>query len=214
MPDFVNGFVRRAVGSQAASSRPASSLGWTGTEASTSASLRDSLRPPLTEPGRESPVMAAIGDGAAVTCEPVPVRPDWHSCRMASHQVVAVILSQADRLLLCHRAPTRRWYPDVWDFPGGHVEPEERPEEALRREILEELGVELEGVDGAPVLHRFVPDTGLDLTVWVSRCWRGNVTNMQPEEHDAIGWFRREQLVGLRFADPSYLGLLQGLLRE
>jgi 8-oxo-dGTP diphosphatase len=134
--------------------------------------------------------LAAIGDGATVTCEPVPVRPDCHSCRMTNHQVVAVILSQADRLLLCHRAPTRRWYPDVWDFPGGHVEPEERPEEALRREILEELGVELEGVDGAPVLHRFVPDTGLDLTVWASRYWRGNVTNMQPEEHDAIGWFR------------------------
>lgn len=133
---------------------------------------------------------------------------------MTNHQVVAVILRQADRLLLCHRAPTRRWYPDVWDFPGGHVEPEERPEEALRREILEELGVDLEGVDGAPVLHRFVPGTGLDLTVWASRYWRGKVTNMQPEEHDAIGWFRREQLGGLRFADPSYLGLLQGLLRE
>jgi 8-oxo-dGTP diphosphatase len=158
--------------------------------------------------------MAAVGDGATVTCEPVGVRPDCHSCRMTNHHVVAVILRQADRLLLCHRAQTRRWYPDVWDFPGGHVEPEERPEEALRREILEELGVELEGVDGAPVLHRFVPDTGLDLTVWASRYWRGNVTNMQPEEHDAIGWFRREQLGGLRFADLSYLGLLQGLLRE
>jgi 8-oxo-dGTP diphosphatase len=61
---------------------------------------------------------------------------------MTNHHVVAVILRQADRLLLCHRAPTRRWYPDVWDFAGGHVEPEELPEEALRREVLEELGVE------------------------------------------------------------------------
>jgi hypothetical protein len=34
---------------------------------------------------------------------------------------------------------------------------------------------------------------------------------MQSEEHDAIEWFHREQLAGLRFADPSYLGLLQGL---
>ncbi|HEX9066106.1 MAG TPA: NUDIX hydrolase [Streptosporangiaceae bacterium] len=133
---------------------------------------------------------------------------------MTSHRVVAVILRQADRLLLCHRAPSRWWYPDVWDFAGGHVEPEERPEDALRREVAEELGVELEGVDGAPVLHRVVPDTGLDLTVWVSRCWRGKITNMQPEEHDAIGWFRQGQLAGLRFADPSYLGLLQGLLSE
>src|SRR5215472_8979495 len=74
---------------------------------------------------------------------------------MTNHRVVAVILHQPDRLLLCHRAPTRRWYPDVWDFPGGHIEPEERPEEALRREIKEELRIELEGVDGVPVLRRF-----------------------------------------------------------
>jgi 8-oxo-dGTP diphosphatase len=60
-------------------------------------------------------------------------------------------------MLLCHLAPAWRWYPDVWDFPGGHVEPEERPEEALRREIAEELGGELKGIDGAPVLHRVVP---------------------------------------------------------
>lgn len=99
----------------------------------------------------------------------------------------------------------------MWDFPGGHVEPGEQPADALRREIAEELGVELEGVDGAPVLHRVVPETDLDLTVWVSHRWRGTITNLQPEEHDAIGWFRRGQLAGLRFADPSYLGLLEGL---
>jgi 8-oxo-dGTP diphosphatase len=133
---------------------------------------------------------------------------------VTDHRVVAVILRETDRLLLCHRAPGRRWYPDVWDFAGGHVEPGETPLEALRREVLEELGVELEGVDGGPVLHLLVPETGLDLTVWVSRSWCGEVTNRQPEEHDAIGWFCREQLGGLRFADPSYLGLLQSLLSE
>lgn len=115
-------------------------------------------------------------------------------------------------MLLCHRAPGRRWFPDVWDFPGGHVEPGERPGEALRREVAEELGVELEGVDGEPVLHRVVPQTGLDLTVWVSWRWRGTVSNLQPEEHDAIGWFGAGELAGLRFADPSYLPMLRRLL--
>jgi mutator protein MutT len=128
------------------------------------------------------------------------------------HRVVAVILRRADQVLLCHRSPGRRWYPDVWDFPGGHVLAGERPEDALRREVAEELGAELEGVDGGPVLRRVDPRAGLDLTVWVSRRWRGDIENRQPEEHDVIGWFGEGQLDGLSFADPAYLGLLRRLL--
>jgi 8-oxo-dGTP diphosphatase len=120
------------------------------------------------------------------------------------HHVVAVILLQQGQVLLCHRSPGRRWYPDVWDFPGGHVLPGEHPEDALRREVAEELGAQLEDVESAPVLHRIDPQAGLDLTVWVWRRWRGSITNLQPEEHDAIGWFGKGQLGGLAFADPSY----------
>ncbi len=123
-----------------------------------------------------------------------------------------MILRRADQILLCHRSPERRWYPDVWDFPGGHVEPGERPGDALRREVAEELGATLDGVDGEPVLRRADPRTGLDLTVWASRQWRGPVANLQPAEHDLIGWFGSGQLAALTFADPSYLPLLQHLL--
>jgi 8-oxo-dGTP diphosphatase len=59
---------------------------------------------------------------------------------MDPHLVVAATLHSDDRILLCHRSPTRRWFPDVWDFPGGHVEPGEAPLQALARELLEELG--------------------------------------------------------------------------
>ena len=133
---------------------------------------------------------------------------------MEGHHVVAVILLQAGQVLLCHRSPGRRWYPDVWDFPGGHVLPGERPEDALQREVAEELGAELEDVEGGPVLRQVDPQAGLDLTVWVSRRWRGSITNLQPEEHDAIGWFGKGQLGGLTLADPSYPGLLRDLLSD
>lgn len=133
---------------------------------------------------------------------------------MEEHRVAAVILLRPGQVLLCHRSPWRRWYPDVWDFPGGHIEPGELPEHALRREVAEELGARLEGTDGGPVLHRTEPRTGLDLTLWVSRRWQGTIANLEPEEHDAIGWFGKEQLDGLAFAHPSYPGLLRDLLTE
>jgi hypothetical protein len=54
--------------------------------------------------------------------------------------------------------------------------------------VAEELGVELEGVNGGAVLRRVDPQRSLDLTVWASHRWQGEVSNLQPHEHDAIGW--------------------------
>jgi 8-oxo-dGTP pyrophosphatase MutT (NUDIX family) len=125
---------------------------------------------------------------------------------------VAVILLRPEEMLLCHRTPARLANPDVWDFPGGHVEPGENPLDALRREVAEELGAELEGVDGGPVLRRLDPRRSLDFTVWASRRWRGEVSNMQPHEHDAIGWFTAAQVEELKLADSSYLTVLRRLL--
>jgi 8-oxo-dGTP pyrophosphatase MutT (NUDIX family) len=58
-------------------------------------------------------------------------------------RVATAILRSRDRVLLCHRRADRAWYPDVWDLPGGHVEPEGSPREALIRELKEELGIDV-----------------------------------------------------------------------
>ena len=50
--------------------------------------------------------------------------------------------------------------------------------------------------------------------MWASRRRRGGITNLQPEEHDTIGWFAKGQPGGLAFADPSYPGLLRDLLSD
>jgi 8-oxo-dGTP diphosphatase len=128
------------------------------------------------------------------------------------HQVVAAILSRGDKVLLCHRSPIRQWYPDVWDLPGGHVEPAEQPETALRRELIEEIGIEIGVVSQEPVLRLDEASTGLGLIVWHVTRWRGVAENRQPEEHDQIDWFAEQELGGLDLAHPSYLSLLQRLL--
>jgi hypothetical protein len=53
------------------------------------------------------------------------------------HHVVAGLLVEAGLVLLCHRSANRRWYPNVWDLPGGHVEKGETPANTLVRELHE-----------------------------------------------------------------------------
>jgi len=55
-------------------------------------------------------------------------------------QVVAAIIEQAGRILICRRKPEQA-HPLKWEFPGGKVEPGETLEQALARELNEELGI-------------------------------------------------------------------------
>jgi 8-oxo-dGTP diphosphatase len=128
------------------------------------------------------------------------------------HHAVAGVLVDGSRLLLAHRAPTRRWYPDVWDLPGGHVDDGEDEATALRRELEEELGVRSTVVDPAPVLRVDEPSEGLRLAVWVVRSWAGVPVNRRPDEHDEIRCVSRPEIGGLVLAHPGYAGLLASLL--
>ena len=78
--------------------------------------------------------------------------------------------------------------------------------------MLEELGVDIGIVDHDPVFVVVRTEAGLNLTVWSITHWDGHPANCQPEEHDAIAWFSKEQLAGIRLADESYLPLLLNLL--
>jgi 8-oxo-dGTP diphosphatase len=55
-------------------------------------------------------------------------------------QVVAGIIERQGRFLICRRKPEQS-HPLKWEFPGGKVEPGETPEQALARELEEELGI-------------------------------------------------------------------------
>ena len=59
------------------------------------------------------------------------------------HKVVIGALVREGRILLVHRRPDKRAYPDVWDLPGGLLEADESELDALARELHEELGVRI-----------------------------------------------------------------------
>lgn len=60
--------------------------------------------------------------------------------------VVGLVWNRNGELLFCRMDPNRGVFPGQWGFPGGGIEPGERMEHALRRELREELGIEVENV--------------------------------------------------------------------
>ena len=106
------------------------------------------------------------------------------------------------RVLLVHRHPSRRWYPDCWDLVGGHVESGELPHQAVSRECLEELGVHVH--DPLPI-PMTVSDPTLDMHAFLVRRWEGEPVNAAPAEHDDLGWFRPSDLADLTMAHPASL---------
>jgi 8-oxo-dGTP diphosphatase len=125
------------------------------------------------------------------------------------HIVVAGLLRRRDRALMVHRLPQRRWYPDAWDLPGGHVQVGEVPRLALARELREELGITAEVAGDA-----FAKIQGVDfrMDIWTIDQWTGEPSNYAPEEHDALAWLTDKELHGLRLTDPRLPQLLHAAL--
>ena len=109
-------------------------------------------------------------------------------------------------VLLVHRAPSRRWYPDCWDLVGGHVEPNELPHQAVTRECLEELGVHVHDPQPFPMT---VSDPTLATHAFLVTRWEGEPVNAAPEEHDDLRWFRPSELADLTMAHPASLSSIR-----
>ncbi|GGO85255.1 hypothetical protein GCM10012280_18620 [Wenjunlia tyrosinilytica] len=77
-----------------------------------------------------------------------------------------------------------------WEFPGGKVEPGESPEEALTRELREELGIEVQV--GAQLEGESVLRPGLVLRFWTAQLVSGEPRPLQ--DHDALKWLSAGQL--------------------
>lgn len=111
-------------------------------------------------------------------------------------EVVVGALVREGRVLLGHRSPNKRAYPDVWDLPGGLIEAGESELGALTRELREELGVQI-ATGSTSHLCRLTAGPAEEpalLSAWLVRDWQGEPANVAPEEHDDIGWFDLEEL--------------------
>ena len=107
--------------------------------------------------------------------------------------VVAAALIDADNRVLIAQRPEGKQLAGLWEFPGGKLHEDERPETALIRELDEELGNTVEEACLAPLTfasHAY-PEFHLLMPLYVCRRWRGQVT---PRENQALKWVRPQNL--------------------
>jgi len=120
---------------------------------------------------------------------------------------VAVLIRMDGRVLLARR-PAGKVYAGYWEFPGGKVEPGESAQDALEREIREELAVQVERAHPW-ITHVFTyPHATVRLHFYRVLAWRGEP---HPAEHDELSWERPES-VGVAPLLPANGPVLQALL--
>lgn len=107
--------------------------------------------------------------------------------------VVACALIDADGRILLAQRPEGKALAGLWEFPGGKLEVGERPEDALIRELDEELGITVKHPCLAPLTfasHAY-DDFHLLMPLYVCRRWTGEVAG---REGQAIAWVRPGKL--------------------
>ena len=109
--------------------------------------------------------------------------------------VTAGILLNEDRVLICQRHHSDA-YGLQWEFPGGKVHSGEGLEEALRRELKEELSIDADiGNEVFRLRHRY-PDRYVEVVFFSVPQYQGTITN---QVFEAIEWAPRTQLESYKF---------------
>lgn len=115
--------------------------------------------------------------------------------------VVAGALIDGGGRVLMHQRPVGKMYAGLWEFPGGKVEPSEKPCESLVRELAEELGITVSANACRPALFAQQPASAAALPIvlmlYIVSAWQGTP---QALEGGTIGWFAPDE--ALRLAMP------------
>jgi 8-oxo-dGTP diphosphatase len=137
---------------------------------------------------------------------------DMKGMHMKTLLVAAAAIVNDDNEVLLAQRPKGKRLAGMWEFPGGKVEADESPEEALARELHEELGITVATRDMESfwfLSHDYHKEFGFHLLmpVYLVRTWKGTP---QALEHDQIIWERPEAMGELGMIEAD-MGLVEKL---
>ncbi len=111
--------------------------------------------------------------------------------------VAACALIDTDGRILMSQRPKGKDHAGLWEFPGGKIEDGEKPEQALRRELWEELGVEPceQCFQAFSFVSHSYDDYHLLMPLYLCRQWDGIA---RPKEGQVIRWFFPDKITELK----------------
>lgn len=124
--------------------------------------------------------------------------------------VAAALVNDSGRVMLARR-PIGKSMGGLWEFPGGKVSAGETPEEALVRELREELDILIEEADLEPAgftSHAY-EDFHLFMPLFICRKWKGSLKAL---EHDSIEWSDTNNITSYKMPGAD-IPLIPQLLR-
>lgn len=115
---------------------------------------------------------------------------------------VGAIIVKSGKILIQKRSQKVRNDRGKWEIPGGGIELGETQEEALKREVMEEVGIEVEPVELLSVYDNIIP---ADKQHWIAPTYlckilKGDPQIMEPEKSDDLKWFSLEEAKKLDLA--------------
>lgn len=128
-------------------------------------------------------------------------------------EVVCALIEDAQGRLLLAKRPAGKHLAGFWEFPGGKREAGESSEEALHREISEELGCTLIVDDALRVVTHAYPQVTVRLAPFLARL-HPDSAEPTAREHDALRWVTASEFADLELPDADRPILAEWLARR
>jgi len=130
---------------------------------------------------------------------------------MKHYNVVAAVVCHDGKYLCMQKGKTKFEYTSYkWEFPGGKIEPGETPQQALARELMEEMEYPVEvGEELVTVNHEY-PDFSITMTAFLCTP-KGDANGFRRREHAGSKWCSKDELKGLNWAAAD-VGVVKSIL--
>lgn len=112
---------------------------------------------------------------------------------------VGIVFNEKQEILIAER-PSGKSKAGFWEFPGGKVEENETPEVALKRELLEEVGIIALELQAFMQLQFDYPEYSVQLEIFLVPSFSGNPTSL---ENQKLAWSNIEDLSSYRFLEGN-----------